>query len=103
MTDLTLDILRDDLASLQNKGPAFVTFGEVMVRDTPADDERLERTHLVHLSMAGSEYTVAIGLSRFGIPSAFITRIPANPCRGADHPLQCQYRTTPLGISGHGR
>ena len=29
--------------------------------------------------MAGSEYTLAIGLSRLGIPSAYITRVPENP------------------------
>jgi 2-dehydro-3-deoxygluconokinase len=29
--------------------------------------------------MAGSEYTLAIGLSRLGIPSGFITRVPDNP------------------------
>jgi 2-dehydro-3-deoxygluconokinase len=72
-------ITRDDLSQYANRGPAFVTFGEVMIRDTPADSERPERTRLVHLSMAGSEYTLAIGLSRLGIPSAFITRVPDNP------------------------
>ncbi len=73
------NITRDDLTRFANRGPAFVTFGEVMVRDTPADMERPERTRLVNLSMAGSEYTLAIGLSRLGIPSAYITRVPANP------------------------
>ena len=73
------DITKDDLSCFGGKGPAFVTFGEVMVRDTPADMERPERTRLVHLSMAGSEYTLAIGLSRLGIPSAYITRVPDNP------------------------
>jgi len=72
------EITRDDLTGFANRGPAFVTFGEVMVRDTPADMERPERTRLVHLSMAGSEYTLAMGLSRLGIPSAFITRVPDN-------------------------
>jgi 2-dehydro-3-deoxygluconokinase len=73
------DIMRDKFEWDQNQGQAFVTFGEVMVRDTPADMERPERTRLVHLSMAGSEYTLAIGLNRLGIPSAFITRVPDNP------------------------
>jgi 2-dehydro-3-deoxygluconokinase len=72
-------ITGDELSQFANRGPAFVTFGEVMVRDTPADFERPERTRLVNLSMAGSEYTLAIGLSRLGIPSGFITRIPDNP------------------------
>ncbi|MCL7454429.1 MAG: sugar kinase [Anaerolineae bacterium] len=79
MTDTPrLDITKDDLSRFQGRGPAFVTFGEVMVRDTPADMERPERTRLVHLSMAGSEYTLAIGLARLGIPSSFITRVPDN-------------------------
>ena len=73
------DILQDDLSSFDQQKPAFVTFGEVMVRDTPADMERPERTRLVRLSMAGSEYTLAIGLARLGIPSAYMTRVPDNP------------------------
>ncbi|NOX60696.1 MAG: sugar kinase [Chloroflexi bacterium] len=73
------DITRDDLDRFQKARPVFVTFGEVMVRDTPADMERPERTRLVHLSMAGSEFTLAVGLSRLGIPSAYITRVPDNP------------------------
>ncbi len=76
---LKYDITRDDLSHLNGRGPAFVTFGETMVRDTPADGERPERTRQVHLSMAGSEYTLAIGLARFGIPSSYITRVPDNP------------------------
>jgi 2-dehydro-3-deoxygluconokinase len=80
MTDtLKWNIVKDDLSMLAGKKPVFVTFGEVMVRDTPADLERPERTRLVHLSMAGSEYTLAMGLARFGIPSGFITRVPDNP------------------------
>ena len=75
----TYDIVKDDLSRFAGRGPAFVTFGEVMVRDTPADMERPERTRLVHLSMAGSEYTLAMGLARLGIPSAYVTRVPDNP------------------------
>jgi len=76
---LQFEITKDDLGRFAGRGPAFVTFGEVMVRDTPADNERPERTRLVHLSLAGSEYTLAMGLSRMGIPSAYITRVPDNP------------------------
>ncbi len=72
------DITKDDLSGF-GPDPAFVTFGEVMVRETPADHERPERTRLVRLSMAGSEYTLAIGLARLGIPSSYITRVPDNP------------------------
>jgi len=78
MDTILYDITGDDLAAFSTGGPAFVTFGEVMVRDTPADMERPERTRLVHLSMAGSEYTLAIALGRLGIPSSYITRVPDN-------------------------
>ncbi len=79
MTETVLfDISKDNLGGYGPE-PVFVAIGEVMVRDTPADAERPERTRLVHLSMAGSEYSVAVGLARLGIPSAFVTRVPDNP------------------------
>ena len=78
MSALDYDILNDDLSSF-GQGPALVTFGEVMVRDTPADDERLERARTVRISMAGSEYTLAIALARLGVPTLFVTRVPDNP------------------------
>jgi len=73
------DILNDDFSSSSGDQPGFVGFGEVMVRETPADQDRPERTRLVRLSLAGSEYTLAIGLARLGIASAYITRVPDNP------------------------
>jgi 2-dehydro-3-deoxygluconokinase len=73
------DILQDDLSGFRDRGAVFVTFGEVMVRDTPADQERLERTRQVWLSLAGSELTLAVMLGRLGIPSSYITRLPDNP------------------------
>jgi len=75
----TYRITQDDLSGFAGKGPAFVTMGEAMVRDTPADLERLERTREVYLSIAGSEYTLAMLLARFGVPSSFVTRVPDNP------------------------
>ena len=74
-----IDILKDDLSLLLGRDPVFVTFGETMVRDMPADNERLERTRQVWLSLAGSEFTLAVMLSRLGIPSSYITRTPDNP------------------------
>jgi 2-dehydro-3-deoxygluconokinase len=76
---LKYDVTKDNLDRFAGRGPAFVTFGETMVRDTPADGERPERTRQVHLSMAGSEYTLAMGLARLGIPASYITRVPDNP------------------------
>jgi len=76
---LSINITKDDLSRFSGKGPVFVTFGETMIRETPADMERLERTGKVFISLAGSEFTVAVLLGRFGIPSAYITRVPDNP------------------------
>lgn len=73
------DLLQDDLSSFADRGPVFVTMGEAMVRDTPADLERLERTRNVNISIAGSEYTLAMLLARFGVPSSFVSRLPDNP------------------------
>jgi 2-dehydro-3-deoxygluconokinase len=50
-----------------------------MIRDTPADMQRPECTRQVYISLAGSEFTLAILLARFGISSAFVTRVPDNP------------------------
>jgi 2-dehydro-3-deoxygluconokinase len=73
------DIVNDDLESFADQGAAFVALGETMVRDTPADDERLERTRTVSVSLAGSEFTLAVMLARLGVPSAYVTRVPDNP------------------------
>ena len=81
MSDQSLkwDITKDDLSGFNHKGPAFVTFGETMLRDTPADMQRAEMAKVVHIAFAGSEYTLAMLLARFGVPSAYITRVPDNP------------------------
>lgn len=77
--NLRWQITGDDLSDFADKGPAFVTFGETMVRDTPADMQRPEKARQVHISLAGSEFTLAVLLSRFGIPAAYISRVPDNP------------------------
>ena len=81
MTEATaiLDIVEDDLSEFAGRGSCVVTLGEVMVRDTAVDNERLERTRRVWISLAGSEFTLAVMLSRLGIPSSYITRVPDNP------------------------
>jgi 2-dehydro-3-deoxygluconokinase len=76
---LEYDVTKDDLSGFRSGSSVFVTLGETMLRDTPADLERPERARSVHLSLAGSELTLAVTLARFGIPSAYITRVPDNP------------------------
>jgi hypothetical protein len=66
MKDLAIpfNITKDDLTAFQNRGPAFVSFGETLIRDTPIDMQRLEMTRQVYLSLAGSEFTLSMLLSR---------------------------------------
>jgi len=74
---MTINILSDPYPSIG--GAVFVTLGETMIRDTPVDNERLERTRQVGISLGGSEFTVAVLLARLGIPSSYVTRVPDNP------------------------
>ncbi len=73
------NILADELSAFTRGDPAFVTFGETMIRDTPADAQRAERTRRVDISPSGSELIVCVGLSRLGIPCRYVTRVPDNP------------------------
>jgi 2-dehydro-3-deoxygluconokinase len=41
--------------------------------------QRAEMARLVHIAFAGSEFTLAMLLARFGIPAGYITRVPDNP------------------------
>lgn len=79
LPSIKVDLAKDDLTGFRGKGPAFVSFGETLIRDTPMDMQRLEMTRQVYLSLAGSEFTLSTMLARFGIPSAYVTRVPDNP------------------------
>lgn len=72
-------INQDDLTQFSGKDPAFVTFGETMIRDTPGDLLRAEETRRVDISLSGSEHILSVGLARLGIPARYITRVPDNP------------------------
>lgn len=75
----SFNILYDDLNGFTCLDPIFVAFGETMIRDTPADMQRAERTRKLDISLSGSEHILCVGLSRLGIPCRYITRVPDNP------------------------
>jgi 2-dehydro-3-deoxygluconokinase len=56
-----------------------VTFGEAMLRLTPPDHERLEQSVTLDATVGGSELNTAVGLSRLGIETAWVSRLPDNP------------------------
>ena len=57
----------------------LVTFGEAMIRMSPPDFKRLEQTTTLDLNIGGAELNVAVGVSRLGLKSAWISKLPDNP------------------------
>ncbi len=56
-----------------------VTFGEAMVRLVPPHFMRLEQTSSLDVQIGGGELNVAVGISRMGLTSSWVSRLPENP------------------------
>jgi 2-dehydro-3-deoxygluconokinase len=56
-----------------------VTFGEAMIRLSPPHFQRIEQAVSLDLQVGGGELNVAAGLSRLGLKSAWVSRLPQNP------------------------
>ncbi len=56
-----------------------VTFGEAMVRLSPPHFQRLEQTQSLDVNAGGAELNVAVGVSRLGLKSAWVSKLPKNP------------------------
>lgn len=56
-----------------------VTFGEAMVRLSPPNFQRLEQTRSLDVQVGGAELNVAVGVTRFGLKSAWVSKLPKNP------------------------
>ncbi len=56
-----------------------VTFGEAMIRLAPPHFQRLEQTTSLDVQVGGGELNVAVGVSRLGLKSAWVSRLPKNP------------------------
>lgn len=57
----------------------IVTFGEAMIRLSPPHFQRLEEATSLDVHAGGAELNVAVGASRLGLKSAWISRLPNNP------------------------
>lgn len=55
-----------------------VTFGEAMIRLSPPHFQRLEQTASLDLQVGGGELNVAVGVSRLGLKSTWVSRLPKN-------------------------
>jgi 2-dehydro-3-deoxygluconokinase len=56
-----------------------VTFGEIMLRLAPPGFERFLQSPQFVATFGGGEANVAVALSTFGWPAAYVTALPANP------------------------
>lgn len=56
----------------------IVTFGEAMIRLSPPNFQRLEQARKLDLNVGGAELNVAVGVTRFGMKSAWVSKLPKN-------------------------
>ncbi len=55
-----------------------VTFGEAMVRLSPPNFQRLEQAYSFDVNPGGAELNVAVGVTRLGLRSAWVSKLPKN-------------------------
>jgi 2-dehydro-3-deoxygluconokinase len=56
-----------------------VTLGEAMLRLSPPNYKRLEQATSFDVSIGGAELSVAVGVTRLGLTSAWVTKVPNSP------------------------
>ncbi len=55
-----------------------VTFGEAMVRLSPPSFQKLEQCRNLDLQVGGAELNVAVGVTRLGMKSTWVSKLPKN-------------------------
>ncbi len=55
-----------------------VAFGEAMVRLSPPSFQKLEQTRNLDLQVGGAELNVAVGITRLGMKSTWVSKLPKN-------------------------
>ncbi len=56
----------------------IVTFGEIMLRLTPPDYNKIDQANSFHANYGGGEANVAVSLSHFGHKTCFLSKLPPN-------------------------
>src|ERR1700757_879215 len=57
----------------------IITFGEAMVRLSPANFRRLEQAPSLDVFVGGAELNTAVGLARLGHTTSWVSRLTDNP------------------------
>jgi 2-dehydro-3-deoxygluconokinase len=55
-----------------------ITFGEIMMRLSPPGFQRFGQARVFDVTFGGGEANVSVSLAQYGIPTDFVTRLPAN-------------------------
>ncbi len=55
-----------------------VTFGEIMLRLSPEDNERFAQCHQFEAVYGGGEANTAVSLAQFGIDCSYVTKLPTH-------------------------
>ncbi len=61
-----------------NDSPKFITVGEIMLRLTPPNYDKIRVANSFEASYGGSEANIALALANLGIDSTFFTVVPNN-------------------------
>ena len=56
-----------------------VTFGEIMMRLTPPENQRFIQTDEFNVIYGGGEANVAVSCANYGLEAYFVTKLPKNP------------------------
>lgn len=71
-----------------------VTMGEIMLRLTPPKYQMIEQAQSMEVVYGGGEANVAVSLSRFGLKSSFVSKLPNNPIG-----LSAEHHLNQFGVS----
>lgn len=69
---------KNPLLTENNKENKFITIGEIMLRLTPPNYEKIRMASSFEASYGGSEANIALALANLGIDSTFFTVVPNN-------------------------
>ncbi len=62
----------------ETTGPKFITMGEIMLRLTPPNYEKIRMASSFEASYGGSEANIALALANLGVDSTFFSVVPNN-------------------------
>ncbi len=60
------------------KKDKIITFGEIMLRLSPENNERFTQCHTFEAVYGGGEANTAVSLSNFGVDTSYVTKLPTH-------------------------